>query len=404
MHYLVLTRSYYPDSGSMRIGFEMDKTLVSKGHNITVVCPFSYTQKKNSHLKFIIKENIEGVKLIRVNVPNFSENFILSALFSHIILPFYLFLAGLSAGTQNIISCSNYPLTLWMAGFLLSKIKHSALIIRVDDIHPDTEVQLGLIKHHLIINLFSIIINEMHKKAKAIIVHSDGIKKYLIAHYTVSPSKIFILRLWVDISLFPTSPNPQSTKFKPFENKFIIFFGGLMSYAQEFDTILDAAKLLLGHTPISFILVGKGPQKDHINEKITQLDLHNVILFDFLPHNRYLDLLLISNACLVPLNASFKLPTIPSKIFEIMAAKKPVLLICPSESDAVDIIRSSNCGLHIFPGDSQLLANYILKLYDDVNFGNILGQNGRRAIESEFSLTNCASSYEKILYKISSSL
>lgn len=55
---------------------------------------------------------------------------------------------------------------------------------------------------------------------------------------------------------------------------------------------------------------------------------------------------------------------IPGKLFEYMAAERPVLAIGPTESDVEKIIKEINCGKYFYYDDLQKLKDYILECYN----------------------------------------
>ncbi len=87
---------------------------------------------------------------------------------------------------------------------------------------------------------------------------------------------------------------------------------------------------------------------------------------------------------------------IPSKIFESLAMKKPILLGVEGEAKEL-FIDEGNCGLAFVPEDSNSLAQNIAKLYNDRNLLKQLGENGREYVKQKFSRDMIADDLSKVL-------
>jgi glycosyltransferase involved in cell wall biosynthesis len=90
--------------------------------------------------------------------------------------------------------------------------------------------------------------------------------------------------------------------------------------------------------------------------------------------------------------------TVPAKLQAYLCTQKPILGMLTGEGAA--IINDANCGLSVNAGDSNGLAEKILKLYNMSNEGlNILGGNGFKYFEENFTMSKCIDNLEFILKK-----
>ena len=79
-----------------------------------------------------------------------------------------------------------------------------------------------------------------------------------------------------------------------------------------------------------------------------------------------------------------------------MTCGRPLLAIVP-QGEVTELILQSNCGYWIEPEDSQMVADKILMLYNNPNLAKVLGQNGRRYLESHFTLSVISKRHEAII-------
>jgi glycosyltransferase involved in cell wall biosynthesis len=174
---------------------------------------------------------------------------------------------------------------------------------------------------------------------------------------------------------------------------FILLYAGIIGYAQGLDCILEAADILKTYQSIKFVLIGEGPEKERLMMKSSNLNLTNLHFFNSVNAVKMPGIISEIDASIVPLkNLELFRGAIPSKIFENLAMKKPVILGVDGEARKI-FIDQGNCGLFFRPEDFKDLSEKILMLYNDRSLAQRLGINGelfvnrffdRRKIAGEF--------------------
>ena len=107
----------------------------------------------------------------------------------------------------------------------------------------------------------------------------------------------------------------------------------------------------------------------------------------------------LSDVSLVLLKKSDLFKTvIPSKIFESMAMKKPLIL--GVEGEVKSMIKAGCSGLTIEPENAQQLAEAVVRLADDSTLSQELGLNGQKYVTEFYDRKNLASDYEQLMLKI----
>jgi glycosyltransferase involved in cell wall biosynthesis len=83
----------------------------------------------------------------------------------------------------------------------------------------------------------------------------------------------------------------------------------------------------------------------------------------------------------------------PSKIYGILAAAKPVAVICPKDNYLREIVDEGNCGNCFENGDAQELADYICWLADNPHIQEKLGKNARKLLERHYTIDQAIPKY-----------
>lgn len=314
--------------------FDHARQWVKEGHEVTIVTCFPnfpigkvYEGYKN---KLIQKDKIEGINVIRIwSFIAENEGFIFRLL-DFLSFAFLSFFVSLFVKTDIVLTTSpqffiNYT------GLFISKIKRIRWVFEIRDIWPESIRTLGMMKSDAIYNFFEAQELWLYKKASKIIVVTNSFKENLISRGVDGKKIVVVLNgIYVANYLDVKITKPISK----LENKFVITYLGTHGIAHGLSFILNCAKRLEDKYPdILFVFVGEGAEKRNLIQQNEKLNLKNTVFFDAIPKSEVPNMLLQSSVCLVNLRKTTTFEgVIPSKIFEITALGKPILLGVEGES------------------------------------------------------------------------
>jgi glycosyltransferase involved in cell wall biosynthesis len=180
------------------------------------------------------------------------------------------------------------------------------------------------------------------------------------------------------------------------EGKFIALYAGAHGMSNDLDVILQSADLLRSCPEITFLLIGDGKEKPQLVEKAQSTGLDNVRFLPPMPKKEIAEALAAADACIailkpIPIYAT----TYPNKVFDYMAAGRPVILAI----DGVirQVVEDARAGIAVPPGDSRALAGAVKTLAEDPDRGRSLGLAGRYAIETQYSRAEFAQNLVHVL-------
>ena len=167
-----------------------------------------------------------------------------------------------------------------------------------------------------------------------------------------------------------------------------ILYAGAHGMSNDLDLVLDAAKLLEGEA-VEIILLGAGKEKVNLQARAQEMKLKNVIFLPSVPKSEMAAALADADACLAILKPiEMYKTTYPNKVFDYMAAAKPIVLAI----DGVirEVVDAAGCGVFAQPGDAEALANAICTLVVDPEKSRALGMAGRKYMEEHFDRADLA--------------
>ena len=383
---LFLSDNFPPEVNAPAIRtFEHCKEWVKQGYDVTVItCNPNFPKGKvyngyeNSLLK---KEVVDGIKVVRVWSYITENSGFFKRTLDYISFGISSFFVGLFLKTDKIIATSP-QFFVAIFGYLLSLIKRKPFILEIRDLWPDSIVAVGSLKRDSkIYKLLKKIELFLYRKAYKIIVVTYSFKKYIEQSVEIDIHKIGVYRNGVISSnLKVHDPNQIIAKKKELslENKVIITYIGTHGLAHGLDFILNCADKLR-HTNHHFLFVGDGAKKAALFKQKNNLGLTNVTLLDPVAKEQVSLYIQMSDYALVNLRKSEEFKNvIPSKIFENIAFKKPILLGVDGESR--EIIESFGVGVFYEPEDESLFLEALNKV-ESLNGSNVFNENCERLLE-----------------------
>jgi glycosyltransferase involved in cell wall biosynthesis len=173
--------------------------------------------------------------------------------------------------------------------------------------------------------------------------------------------------------------------------------------AHRLETLLEAAHLLRDDPKVEFRIVGEGARREALEARANELQLTNVKFAGERPRGEVPQWIAESNACAVLLrHTEVFLTVVPSKMLEIMATGRPILL--GVEGEALALLERAHAGVGVAPENAEQLAAAICRLRDDAALAAQLGANGRAFVRQEFRREMLAARYLELLEKVTSGM
>ena len=405
MKILLLTKYFPPEpgAGSTR-AYEHAKRWVEYGAEVTVVTCFPHypdgiiPEKYKGHSFY--EEEIDGINVLRTftyAAPNKGKikrslGFF-SFMFSSVIQ------GALKAGKNDVLIASSPPITVGFSGMVLAMLKRIPFVFEVRDLWPESIVQLGQITNKPVIKILEFLEVLMYKRASKIIGVSDPYVD-IICSKGIPLKKIETIKNGVDLSLFtPIEYDKELAEKLNLTNKFVAAYFGTFGLAHALDKVLLAAEKLKENKDIHFLFIGDGAEKEKLFKMKSELQLDNVTFIPMIKKAELKKYYSVTDIMLVPLRDLPLFDTVlPSKIFEILAMKKPIIITVKGE--AKKLVENAGGGKFAEPENPDDLAEKILETYNNPEWLKEAGEKGRTFVEKNFNRDKLAKNYLDILKDI----
>ena len=363
-------------AGSDKHGMEyrpyfMAKRWVEAGHNVTIVASsYSHLRTKNPGMRgqATMEEMHDGIRYFWIAGPSLPGKRI-GQNKQHALLPPRAEKIPQTDRGAGQARCGDRLLDI-SAGYLsraqIAKESGALLIYEVHDLWPLSPIELGgMSPHHPYIVLMQMAENYCYKHSDYVVSLLPCAEGHMKEHGLANGKFVYIPNGIVKRIGRKRSGNPPvyADKLGQYHRDgwFLIGYTGAHGIANGLDSFVEAGKALQGKK-IKLILVGQGPERDRLIQKVKDLHLEeNVELLPAVKRDAVPELLAQFDALYVGLQRQplFRFGVSPNKLMDYMMAGKPVIFAIDAGND---MVADASCGISIEPENSAAIAKAAIQL------------------------------------------
>ncbi len=369
---LIYAHYYAPDVASTGQILQDLAEGIRDRFEVTVICAVpSYTGKIDAAYtdRPFYFEELNGVKLIRVRVPPFSKESKLSRVKNIFAYWRGARKATLLAGEQDYVYAVSQPPVLGgMLGVYAKKKLKAKLIYNIQDFNPEQIMAVGYAGTAPLLALFMRIDKDSCRKADKVVVVGRDMAETLEGRFRGEEvPRYCVINNWIDEKKVYPLPldNEVVAAFRVrygLEGKFVVMYSGNLGLYYDLPGLMKLLKPYKDRTDLAFAFVGEGAVERELKAYAQKEGLSNVVFIPYQPKEALLYSLNAADVHWVVNAKGIKGVSVPSKLYGVMAAGKPVLGVLEEESEARLIIEETGCGLVAAPGNYEEIAAVLEKL------------------------------------------
>lgn len=401
---LFVNQHYAPDLASTAQHLtDLAEHLAEDGFEVHVLC--SRGHYLSGEMDVSAEETRNGVQVRRVRTTAFGRTSRLGRLADY--ASFFLqVLWRLLTGPRHdqLVSLTTPPL-LPVAAALAGALRGQRYGIWSMDLHPDAEEAIGMIDPDgLSARVLHRLTDWAYRQADVVVDLGPYMKERL-QEKEVSASSLHTIPVWNkkdEVYPVPPDQNPLWDEVG-LRDKFVVMYSGNAGLAHRFEEVMQAARRLDGHPDIRFLFVGSGPRKDAILEFADTHDLSNFDYLPYFPRDQIKHSLSLADVHLLTLRSSFSGIAVPGKLYGILAAGRPVLMVGPEDSDPATTIREHSVGHVIDPqqrgggSPTTRVVDALREFYEHPERRRDTGRHSRQVFLSHFEQEQCCDQWATLL-------
>ena len=378
------------DAGGTR-HYELAQRVIANGDRFSVVASdFGYLSAKRTAGSLTGREEIvDGIRVLRVATSRSMHRGIAGQLLSFLTFASSSLFAGLRVRNVDVVLATTPPIFQAVTAWLIAAVRRRPLILEIRDLWPEFIIDMGKLRNPLAISVARRLERFLYDHADSFIVNSPAYVGYLEAK-GIERQKITLIPNGVSPEMFDANePNVVAAAREirlryGLQDKFVAMYAGAMGPANDLDVLLAAAERLRDNERIHIVLVGDGKTRKQLEASVRARGLSNVTFVGPQSKTDMRAFLEAADVCVATLQniAMFRM-TYPNKVFDYLAAGRPVVL----GIDGVirDVVERAEGGVFVSPGDPVALADAIDRLAGDPDACRQMGARGRDYVRRHFN-------------------
>jgi glycosyltransferase involved in cell wall biosynthesis len=405
MHILYLHQYFATRKGTTGTrSYEFARYLVDKGHRVTMMTSglenreFPVPEDKK-YAEF----ETEGIRVVAISAAYNDPQVGTGVSGSQRMFKFYQFAwlacrIGKKLPAPDVVFATHTPLTIGLAGLTLSRYFNVPFVFEVRDLWPEALVNVGALKNPLVIWWLERMAKKIYAGAKHIVALSPGMKEGVVCT-GVPADKVTVIPNASDLDLFrPDIDGSAQRQRLGLKNKLAAIYFGAMGLANGLEYVIEAARILAerGKNNIVLVLLGSGGKRVELEKLASEYELKNVIFSNPTPDKEQLARIVAGcDVCLTIYRATKEHTWSPNKMFDALAAGKPVLINVPGWLG--ETIEKNNCGRCLDAHRPEMLADALGELAANPGLCRQMGKNARELAERDFDRLKFANIFENVL-------
>ena len=407
MRLLVITPHFEPDTAPTGIIVtSLVEQWAKQGHQIEVITSLPWYEKHEIATQWkgrlFRRDEKESVRVTRLHPFPQDKSKLLQRLVSFLAFSFLAVIASLSTkGPFDAVIVVSPPLTLGNVGKVAAIRHRCKLILNLQDIFPDVAVALGMVKSRSSIKLLEKYEKFTYSGSDAITVLSEDLEKNVnkkIDRMKTPPKVTVVPNFLISSSIKPQSRLTNYRREHELGEKFVVMYAGNLGNSQSFELITNAAKKHEEREDVVYVINGSGVMSHRLNEQANELK--NLKVIEHQPIERLSEILATADIHLVPLRTGLGDMSVPSKIYSVFAAGRPVIASVDPGTEIERIVVESEGGISVAPDDFDSFIFELEGLIENSELRAEMGIKARVWLEKWYSSQTIADSYLDLIRQL----
>jgi colanic acid biosynthesis glycosyl transferase WcaI len=356
---LILNLYYPPDTSATAKMARMVAEALAAEHEVTVLCGSpSYDPTERRPWKLSQSEQAGPVRVVRVGSTDYSRLQMKRRVFNYLSyvmlgVPRALFLRC------DVVLAMTDPPFQGIVGAFVALLKGKPYVYNIRDMYPDMAVGGSIVEPGLMTRVWE----RMHRwalrqAAKVIVLGND--MKHRILRKGVKAENVVVVRDGVEAkALMPSVIDEEVVRTIRGDFRFVMLHAGNLGFYGAWDTLLEGAARLEGEG-VGLVFVGGGAERDRLVAKANGFS--NVRFLPFFPAEKVASVLAAADIHLVTIKEGLQGVVVPSKMYGIMAAGKPILAVASEETDVVTLGREKGFSVAADPARADEFVGAVREL------------------------------------------
>lgn len=350
-------------------------------HRVTVLCgrpSYDPTERRPWRLYQTEKDGL--VRIIRVGSTAFPRINMKKRLMNYLSYVWLAVPRALFLDCDIVLAMTDPPFQ-GIVGAFVALLKRKPYAYNIRDLYPDMAVGGDIVPPGLLALLWERMHRWALRRAKCVIVLGNDMRARIIAK-GVEPSRVAVIRDGARLSKTgapSTSSDPEVIRAIRSGFSFVLLHAGNLGFYGAWNTLITATREL-ANDGVGLVFVGGGALRGQL--EIAASGAENIRFLDYFPSDKIPSVIASADAHIVTIKRGLEGVVVPSKMYGILVAGKPIVAVAPKETDVVSLGEKQGFAVAADPDKPKELVNVIRALTGDVKKLKAMGEAARNAAPS----------------------
>lgn len=294
----------------------------------------------------------------------------------------------------DVVVALTDPPVVGVIGMVAARRHRCPFVYVCQDVFPDVAAAVGKLDARLIVVSWNLLNKLVRGTADRIVVIGRDMQRRLEGQ-GVDAAKMAFIPNWANDEKGSPSAVGKIRRELGWKDDFVVMHAGNLGLAQNLMVVIEAAQRLTNEPRVKIVFVGDGAARRPLQDAVHRLQLRNVDFMPYRPKEEVHTLIAAADAHLISLAPGLYGCAVPSKIYGILAAGRPVIAAVDEGSEVDLILNEAHCGIRVDAGNASALEQAIRAMAQAPV--EQLGRRGRELFENRYVRGRVTESYRVLL-------
>ncbi len=400
----VVSELYYPDAqATSRILTTLAEGLASD-FDVRVLCAYP-TMQFAPVVDVPQSEVRNGVSIRRFRSARLNKAVLLFRTFNlmTISLPVYLHLLFNLRRGDSILVVTNPPVMPFVA-LSAARVRGARTVVLTHDVYPDVLIPAGILsRDDILYKLLARAARWLYSRASGAVVLGRDMERRVRNYIGGGDVPTRIIPNWGEpdrITVLPRSENRFLTQHRIIR-KFVALHAGTMGRTHGIEDLLACVSACSSVPDLHFVFAGVGVKRVLVERQLLNGRANNITLLPFVDAQDQNELLNACDVAIISMMAGMEGISVPSRMYNTMAAGKPIIAVTDPESELALVVEEQRIGWVVRPGDTEGLRTALLEAKDNSQLLIDMGRRARAVAESTYLADTSVRKFREFLSTVS---
>jgi colanic acid biosynthesis glycosyl transferase WcaI len=333
---LLLNLYYPPDTSATAKMAHSVVDAISVTHRVTVLCGRpSYDPTERRPWRLFQTEQAGLSRIVRAGSTDFPRLDMKKRVVNYLSYTALAIPRALFVPCDAVVAMTDPPFQ-GIVGAIVAMLKRKPFVYNIRDMYPDMAVGGSIVEPGRLARVWEKLHRWALRRATRVIVLGEDMRARIVAK-GVEPARVRIVRdgaATLPPNMPLAAPDPEVVRAIRGNFSFVLLHAGNLGFYGAWNTLVTAAHSL-ANEGVGLVFVGDGVQRSQI--EAAAAGSGNIRFLEFFPASKIPSVLAAADAHVITVKRGLEGVVVPSKMYGILAAGKPIVAVAPKETDAVSL-------------------------------------------------------------------